>query len=147
MTPKSLLRQKEAGSHADELAAGGFQPVRDDASIADASRVTRVVCCSGKVYYDLVEERGDDRSVALVRVELLYPWPATAMAALRARYPAAKFVWCQEEPANMGAWTFVRDRFDWAGKATRRAAASPATGSSHKHKAQQAALVEAALRG
>ena len=147
MTPKSLLRQKEAGSHADELAAGGFQPVRDDASIADASRVTRVVCCSGKVYYDLVEERGDDRSVALVRVELLYPWPATAMAALRARYPASKFVWCQEEPANMGAWTFVRDRFDWAGKATRRAAASPATGSSHKHKAQQAALVEAALRG
>ncbi|MFN9276625.1 MAG: multifunctional oxoglutarate decarboxylase/oxoglutarate dehydrogenase thiamine pyrophosphate-binding subunit/dihydrolipoyllysine-residue succinyltransferase subunit [Planctomycetota bacterium] len=147
MTPKSLLRQKEAGSAADELAHGGFQQVRDDASIVDAAGVTRVVCCSGKVYYDLVDARGDDRSVALVRVELLYPWPATAMAALRARYPAAKFVWCQEEPANMGAWTFVRDRFDWAARATRRAAASPATGSSHKHKAEQAALIAAALRG
>ncbi|MFN9705262.1 MAG: 2-oxoglutarate dehydrogenase E1 component, partial [Planctomycetota bacterium] len=99
------------------------------------------------VYYDLADARGDDRGVALVRVELLYPWPATAMAALRARYPAAKFVWCQEEPANMGAWTFVRDRFDWAARATRRAAASPATGSSHKHKAEQAAWIAAALRG
>ena len=147
MTPKSLLRQKEAGSTADELAHGGFQQVRDDASIVDAASVTRVVCCSGKVYYDLADARGDDRSVALVRVELLYPWPATAMASLRARYPAAKFVWCQEEPANMGAWTFVRDRFDWAARATRRAAASPATGSSHKHKAEQAALIAAALRG
>jgi multifunctional 2-oxoglutarate metabolism enzyme len=145
MTPKSLLRQKEAGSAANELAVGGFRPVRDDASIADAAKVRTVVCCSGKVYYDLAEARGSDPTIALVRVELLYPWPASAMTALRARYRAAAFVWCQEEPANMGAWTFVRDRFDWQRHATRRAAASPATGSSPKHKAEQAAVVAAAL--
>ncbi len=145
MTPKSLLRQKEAGSAAAELATAGFAAVRDDASIRDAAAVLRVVCCAGKVYYDLVEARGADRSTALVRTELLYPWPATAMAALRARYPRAQFVWCQEEPANMGAWTFVRDRFAWHAASTRRAAASPATGMSQKHKAEQAAVVAAAL--
>jgi multifunctional 2-oxoglutarate metabolism enzyme len=146
MTPKSLLRQKEAGSSADELAAGGFHPVRDDASIPDAGKVKRVVCCSGKVYYDLVDARGDDRTVALVRVELLYPWPASTMAALRSKYGKAEFVWCQEEPANMGAWTFVRDRFAWTRGVSRRASASPATGNSQKHKAEQAAVVAAALR-
>jgi 2-oxoglutarate dehydrogenase E1 component len=146
MTPKSLLRQKEAGSAATELSAGGFRPVRDDDSIGAAGKVRTVVCCSGKVYYDLHEARGDDPTIALVRVELLYPWPQSAMASLRAKFAAAEFVWCQEEPANMGAWTFVRDRFDWARSATRRAAASPATGSSPKHKAEQAAVVQAALR-
>ncbi|MFN8823529.1 MAG: multifunctional oxoglutarate decarboxylase/oxoglutarate dehydrogenase thiamine pyrophosphate-binding subunit/dihydrolipoyllysine-residue succinyltransferase subunit [Planctomycetota bacterium] len=145
MTPKSLLRQKEAGSDAAELAAGGFTPVRDDASIADPKQVRRVVCSSGKVYYDLLEARGEDRSVALVRVELLYPFPTSALQALRQKYGAAEFVWCQEEPANMGAWTFVRDRFAFAKCSARRAAASPATGSSVKHKAEQAALVAAAL--
>lgn len=145
MTPKSLLRQKEAGNDAAEFAAGGFVTVRDDATIADAKAVRRVVCCTGKVYYDLLDARGDDRSVALVRLELLYPFPASAMQALRAKYAAAEFVWCQEEPANMGAWTFVRDRFPFASCSSRRAAASPATGSSVKHKAEQAALVAAAL--
>ena len=145
MTPKSLLRQKEAGNDAAEFATGGFVQVRDDATIADAKAVTRVVCCTGKVYYDLLEARGDDRHVALVRLELLYPWPATAMQVLRTKYPAAEFVWCQEEPANMGAWTFVRDRFPFSACSARRAAASPATGSSVKHKAEQAALVAAAL--
>jgi 2-oxoglutarate dehydrogenase E1 component len=145
MTPKSLLRQKEAGSPAEELAAGGFAPVRDDPTIADPGPVARVVCCAGKVYYDLLEARGDDRRTALVRVELLYPWPAAAMAALQARYPAAAFVWCQEEPANMGAWSYVRDRLPWAAVASRRAAASPATGLSQKHKAEQAAVVRQAL--
>ncbi|MBX3463489.1 MAG: multifunctional oxoglutarate decarboxylase/oxoglutarate dehydrogenase thiamine pyrophosphate-binding subunit/dihydrolipoyllysine-residue succinyltransferase subunit [Planctomycetes bacterium] len=144
MTPKSLLRMKEAGSAAEELATGRFAAVLDDGA-ADPAAVQRVVCCSGKVYYDLLEARGDDRGVALVRIELLYPWPAAAMQAVRARYPAATFVWCQEEPANMGAWTFVRDRFDWAARASRRAAASPATGSLQKHKAEQQALVAAAL--
>jgi 2-oxoglutarate dehydrogenase E1 component len=148
MTPKSLLRQKEAGSASQELAAGGFLPVRDDPTIspAAAAQVERVVCCSGKVYYDLLAARPAGHKLALVRLELLYPFPATALAALRARYPRAAFVWCQEEPANMGAWTYLRDRFPWASAATRRAAASPATGSSAKHKSEQAALVAAALR-
>jgi 2-oxoglutarate dehydrogenase E1 component len=145
MTPKSLLRQKEAGSTPEELATSTFVAVRDDAGIDRPGAVRRVVCCSGKVYYDLLDARGDDRSTALVRCELLYPWPASAMAALRTRYGKAEFVWCQEEPANMGAWTFVRDRFEWAGSAMRRAAASPATGSLQKHKAEQQALIAAAL--
>ena len=84
-------------------------------------------------------------AIALVRCELLYPWPATAMASLRAKYAEAAFVWCQEEPSNMGAWQFVRDRFDWAGCASRRASASPACGSLMKHKAEQQALVAMAL--
>jgi len=145
MTPKSLLRQKEAGSRPEELAAGVFETVRDDASVQDPAAVRRVVCCSGKVYYDLLEARGADRTVALVRVELLYPWPAAAMQSLRSRYGKAEFVWCQEEPANMGAWTFVRDRFEWSASAMRRAAASPATGSLQKHKAEQQAVTAAAL--
>ena len=145
MTPKSLLRQKDAGAAPSELATGGFAPVLDDPRITARAAVRRVVCCSGKVYYDLVAARGDDRSVALVRVELLYPWPAAAMVALRAQYPKAEFVWCQEEPANMGAWTFVRDRFAWTRGACRPAAASTATGSSLRHKAEQAAVAAAAL--
>lgn len=150
MTPKSLLRMKEAGSAASELAAPGFIPVRDDALFADAkqaAKVERVVCCSGKVYYDLLAARPADAPIALVRVELLYPWPASAMAQLQQRYRKAEFVWCQEEPANMGAWTYLRDRFAWQASAMRRAAASPATGSLLKHKAEQAALVQQALGG
>ncbi len=147
MTPKSLLRMKEAGSAPEELAEGRFTAVIDDSRLAGApaKNVRRVVCCSGKVYYDLLAAIGDDLGIALVRVELLYPWPASAMAALRARYGKAEFVWCQEEPANMGAWTFLRDRFDWSTRAMRPAAASPATGSLVRHKAEQAALVDKAL--
>jgi 2-oxoglutarate dehydrogenase E1 component len=148
MTPKSLLRQKEAGAGPEELASQPFLPVRDDARFADgaaAARVQRVIACSGKVYYDLVEARGDDAGTAIVRIELLYPWPASAVEAVRRRYPGAAWIWCQEEPANMGAWTFVRDRLPWAGTAMRRAAASPATGSLPKHKAEQQAVVTAAL--
>ncbi len=143
MTPKSLLRMKEAGSLPEELATGGLLPVRDDPAAAAAASL--VVCCSGKVYYDLLAARGDDANVALVRLELLYPWPAAAMQRLRTKYANARFVWCQEEPANMGAWTFVRDRFEWAQRASRPAAASPATGSLQRHKAEQQALVAAAL--
>ncbi|MFN3240271.1 MAG: multifunctional oxoglutarate decarboxylase/oxoglutarate dehydrogenase thiamine pyrophosphate-binding subunit/dihydrolipoyllysine-residue succinyltransferase subunit [Planctomycetota bacterium] len=146
MTTKSLLRQKDAGSSLAEFTEHGFRAVLDDEAIEEPAKVTRVVVCSGKVYYDLKAERGDDRTVALVRTELLYPWPASALAALQKRYRKAEFVWCQEEPENMGSWQFVRDRFDWDGKATRKAAASPATGSLQRHKAEQAAVVANALR-
>jgi 2-oxoglutarate dehydrogenase E1 component len=149
MTPKSLLRQKEAGSPVAELSQVGFQPVKDDAAFAasgrDPKRVKRVVACSGKVYYDLVDARGDRDDVAIVRLELLYPFPETPLAELRSKYGAASWVFCQEEPQNMGAWTFVRDRFDWASWATRPAAASPATGSLQRHKQEQADLVVRAL--
>ena len=145
MTTKSLLRQKMAGSTLQELTEHAFRAVLDDDSIAKPDAVKRVVVCSGKVYYDLLEARGDDRSIALVRCELLYPWPHSMLLALQQRYAKAEFVWCQEEPANMGSWQFVRDRFDWAGCSSRRAAASPATGSLQRHKAEQQALVAAAL--
>lgn len=145
MTTKSLLRQKDAGSSLEELCQPGFAPVLDDPAIDQPKAVQRVVVCSGKVYYDLVAARGDDRSVAIVRTELLYPWPATALRAALKRYGKAEVIWCQEEPENMGAWQFVRDRHEWAGRATRRAAASPATGSLQRHKAEQQALVEEAL--
>lgn len=146
MTTKSLLRQKDAGSPLEELSGHAFLPVLDDPVIDDPKKVTRVICCAGKVYYDLVAARGDDRTVAIVRAELLYPWPKSALQALQKRYGKADWIWCQEEPENMGSWQFVRDRFDWAGKAVRKAAASPATGSQKRHKAEQQALVEAALK-
>ncbi|MCK5940630.1 MAG: multifunctional oxoglutarate decarboxylase/oxoglutarate dehydrogenase thiamine pyrophosphate-binding subunit/dihydrolipoyllysine-residue succinyltransferase subunit, partial [Planctomycetes bacterium] len=145
MTTKSLLRQKEAGSSLEDLTEHGFRAVLDDPAIDDPKKVKRVVVCSGKVYYDLKAARGDDQSVALVRTELLYPWPASELQRLKKRYAKAKFVWCQEEPENMGSWQFVRDRFAWDGKATRKPAASPATGSLQRHKAEQQALVERAL--
>jgi len=145
MTTKSLLRQKMAGATLSELSDQSFRAVIDDDAIEKPSAVKRVVVCSGKVYYDLVAARGDDRSVALVRCELLYPWPRSMLAALQARYSQAKFVWCQEEPENMGSWHFVRDRLAWHSQSSRRAAASPATGSLQRHKAEQAALVAAAL--
>ncbi|MBK8100410.1 MAG: multifunctional oxoglutarate decarboxylase/oxoglutarate dehydrogenase thiamine pyrophosphate-binding subunit/dihydrolipoyllysine-residue succinyltransferase subunit [Planctomycetes bacterium] len=144
MTPKSLLRMKEAGSAAAALAAGGFLPVIDD-PVGDPGSVRRVVVCSGKVFYDLIEARGDDAAVALVRAELLYPWPAAAFSALQRRYRKAEWVWCQEEPQNMGAWQHVRDRLPGVTYLGRRAAASPATGSLPKHKAEQQDLVQRAV--
>jgi 2-oxoglutarate decarboxylase len=155
-TPKSLLRHPRCVSSLEEMADGGFRPVIDDAA-ADPSLVARVVMCSGKVYYDLLKAREEKRQsdVAIVRVEQLYPFPAE-VAQVIARYsPSAELVWCQEEPQNMGAWRFVRERFQdgevpsggrlprYAG---RRASASPAAGTLRAHTAEQEALVADALR-
>src|SRR5690606_25660884 len=111
MTPKSLLRHKLAVSSLDELARGAFQTVIPDTTAKKGAKVERVVACSGKVYYDLVEEaarRGID-NVAIVRVEQLYPFPRELLAAELAGYPAAKHViWCQEEPQNQGAWYQIK---------------------------------------
>ena len=147
MTPKSMLRQRTAGSAIEDLADGTFQPVLCDVSGSDAA-VTRVVLCTGKVYYDLAEsvsENGLD-GVALVRVEQLAPFPIQQVQDVLARFPAREhLVWCQEEPSNMGAWTFVRNRLPFTGYAGRRAAGSPATGVTLVHKAEQAALIRTAL--
>jgi 2-oxoglutarate dehydrogenase E1 component len=145
MTPKSLLRLKDAGGSPEELSDGTFAPVIDDHD-ADAAAVTCVICCSGKVFYDLRAMRPTDGSVALVRFELLYPWPAAAVAALAVKYAKAEWVWCQEEPANMGALAHVRNRLPWRRLASRPAAASPATGSLHRHQKEQRDLVADALR-
>jgi 2-oxoglutarate dehydrogenase E1 component len=153
-TPKSLLRHPRATSLPAELAQGSFQRVLDDAS-ADPARVRRVLLCSGKVYYDLLEaEERLAAPVAIVRVEQIYPWPADRLAALLARYPnASSVLWVQEEPRNMGGWTFVRERLEALvggrsfGYAGRSESASPAVGSMRLHREQQAALVDAAFEG
>jgi 2-oxoglutarate dehydrogenase E1 component len=112
MSPKSLLRHKAAVSTMDELANGHFQPVIDDPHVADKSAVTRVVLCSGKVFYDLDaarDEKGADH-VALVRIEQLYPLPEVQLREILSSYPReANVVWCQEEPMNQGAWYSIQD--------------------------------------
>jgi 2-oxoglutarate dehydrogenase E1 component len=156
MTPKSLLRLPAAASRIEDLATGGFQPVIDDAEIADAAAVRKVVLCSGKVYYDVIEARKQtsDRSVAIVRLEQFYPFPLRTVQEILAKYAGAtQFAWVQEEPHNMGGWTFVRDRLQellsdsselrYVG---RSASASPATGSYSLHQSEQAQIVTEALK-
>jgi 2-oxoglutarate dehydrogenase E1 component len=151
MTPKSLLRHKEAVSPIDEFAAGYFREVLDDAK-ADADKVRRVVLCSGKVYYDLAERRNELKSneVAVVRLEQFYPFPEEQMRGVLGRYRRARdWLWVQEESQNMGGWAFVEPRFKAMGVAVeyvgRDASASPATGSHRVHDREQKELVEAAL--
>jgi 2-oxoglutarate dehydrogenase E1 component len=166
MTPKSLLRHKRCVSRLDELAdASTFHRVLwDDAEQGGAvklvrdDKVRRVVLCTGKVYYDLFEERekrGID-DVYLLRVEQLYPFPMKALATELARFKAADVVWCQEEPKNMGSWTFVEPYLEWvldhAGSRVKRpryvgrpAAASPAVGQMSKHLAQLQAFLDDAF--
>ena len=113
MTPKSLLRHKLSVSTMTELAEGRFQPVIDEVDSIDAGKVKRIVFCSGKVYYDLLERRRADKiaEVALVRIEELYPFPADDYLAILDRYGNARdIVWCQEEPQNQGAWYQIRHR-------------------------------------
>jgi hypothetical protein len=112
-TPKSLLRLPQAASHLEDLTTGTFRPVLDDPDQgvqARAATLERVVLCSGKIYYDLVNEAGKrgDRRPAIVRLEGLYTFPEDSLKAVLARYPAAReVIWAQEEPRNMGAWTYV----------------------------------------
>jgi 2-oxoglutarate dehydrogenase E1 component len=155
MTPKSLLRLPAASSSIDELANGGFQPLIDDVEITDRDAVTRIVLCSGKVYYDLMEARkkSEERSVAVVRLEQFYPFPLQSVRDMLKKYPNAKeLVWAQEEPQNMGGWTFVHERLenllrdcDRPKYVGRSASASPATGSYSIHQKEQAELLNEAL--
>jgi 2-oxoglutarate dehydrogenase E1 component len=160
MTPKSLLRHKLAVSSLAEMEQGThFRFVYPEAdAIAAPDKVRRVVLSTGKVYYDLLQERRDAgaKDVALLRLEQLYPFPARTLAAELAKYPNADVVWCQEEPENMGAWQFLDRRIEavlagLGGKAKRpsfvgrREAASPATGLARTHNAEQKALVSQAL--
>ena len=167
MTPKSLLRHKLAVSDADAFTTGSsfHRVLWDDAQkghsetvLKPDAEIRRVVLCSGKVYYDLLAER-DERGIEdvyLLRVEQFYPFPAQSMVHELGRFPEADVVWCQEEPKNQGAWTFMEPNLEWVlgrldtaaerpayvGRAT---SASPATGLASAHKAQQAALVNDAL--
>jgi len=155
MTPKSLLRLPAATSANDQITSGGFQPVIDDAEVADAGVVERIIFCSGKVFYDLNEARrkGGQRRVAIVRVEQFYPFPLSSLKEVVAKYSgASELFWCQEEPKNMGGWTFMEakfedlipggDRLRYIGRAE---SPSPATGSYAVHMKEQERLVRDAL--
>jgi 2-oxoglutarate dehydrogenase E1 component len=167
MTPKSLLRHKLCVSRAEEFTEGSsFHRVlwddaqygNSDTQLAPDDKIKRVVMCSGKVYFDLLEERDargiDD--VYILRFEQFYPFPAISAVKELERFKNAEMVWCQEEPKNQGAWTFMEPNLEWVlGRikakharpvyAGRAASASPATGLASQHKAQQAALVNDAL--
>ena len=156
LTPKSLLRNKEAASPLSEFTKGKFHtvlPERDEA--IDPKEVVRLVMCSGKVYYDLVKQRAEKKitDVAIIRLEQLYPFPHKALATELKKYPKVEeVIWCQDEPQNQGAWFFVQHnildnmtdgmKLAYAG---RPASASPACGYAHLHQEQQKSLLNAAF--
>ena len=158
-TPKSLLRHKLAVSSLADMSDGRFQFVIPEIdAIAPPDKVRRVVICSGKVYYDLLAERRahEETDVAIIRLEQLYPFPENTLGRVLTPYHNADVVWCQEEPENMGAWSFIDRRLEKVLgrldiKVTRpayfgrEAAASPATGQARVHTREQATLVAAAL--
>ena len=167
MTPKSLLRHKMCISDVEDFTDGSsfHRVLWDDAerghsdhTLAADDKIKRVVMCSGKVYYDLLEER-DKRGlddVYLLRIEQFYPFPAQSLMKELERFKNAEMVWCQEEPRNQGAWSFIEPNIEWVLTrldakhkrpvyAGRAASASPATGLASQHKAQQEALVNDAL--
>src|SRR5688500_4161470 len=155
MTPKSLLRKKEAASAIDELANRSFQTVIPEIETLEPKDVKRIIACCGKVYYDLIPKRKELKrtDVAVIRVEQLYPFPHKQFEAEMKRYPAAtEVIWCQEEPQNQGAWyqtahyfrENMRDdqKLHYAGRA---ASAAPASGYAARHAETQKALVEQAF--
>ncbi len=167
MTPKSLLRHKFCVSDVEDFVEGSSfhrvlwddaQKGHSDTTLKSDKDIKRVVMCAGKVYYDLLEERDargiDD--VYLMRIEQFYPFPAHSLIKELERFKGAEIIWCQEEPKNQGAWSFIEPNIEWAltrlkakhsrpKYVGRPASASPATGLASQHKAQQAALVDAAL--
>ena len=168
MTPKSLLRYKRCVSNlSDFTTKNSFHRVLDDDAYNKNSgliklkhndRIKKVVMCSGKIYYDLVEARENvnNENVVFIRIEQLYPFPAKTLANLLKKYENAKFIWCQEEPKNMGAWNtvrnyidrtleiiyFTKDKVEYVG---RKASSSTATGNLNKHLAQQKEILEKIL--
>jgi len=158
MSPKSLLRHKEAISTLEDLAQGAFKTVLPDTESTEANEVTRLIFCSGKVYYDLIERRRteEQKHVAIVRIEQLYPFPEEDLQEAIAQYKNVKeVIWCQEEPMNQGAWYSSQHHMrrvvqrlnpgvylDYAG---REASAAPAAGYMALHIEQQEQLIKDAL--
>ncbi|MDA7598691.1 2-oxoglutarate dehydrogenase E1 component [Alphaproteobacteria bacterium] len=160
MTPKSLLRHKACVSDLADMGPGtSFHRVLDEQGTkVNHGKAKRVIMCSGKVYFDLAAARDEAKAwdIEILRLEQIYPFPAKAMQAYIAATPKAEFIWCQEEPRNMGSWSFVREyieeimedvgtkqtKLKYAGRAS---AASPATGNLGRHNDEQAALIAAAL--
>jgi len=149
MTPKALLRHPACVSSLGELTQGGFQEIIDD-PIADPRKVRRVLFCTGKIYYDLLAyaQVNQRKDVAIVRFEQLYPMPEPQLDALYLRYPKAEFYWIQEEPKNMGAWTYML-RFEQNRSLkliSRKSSASPATGYAKVHEREQQGIVQQAFK-
>ena len=152
-TPKSLLRAKTAQSPIEALTSGTFDEMLDDPFVDDemASRVRKVVLCTGKISHDMMAVRNGsgDAPIAVLRVEQLYPWPASALEVMLRRYPNARdIIWLQEEPENMGAWNFVKGRlYEKHGddyritRVSRPESGSPATGSAKIHQQEEAELL------
>ena len=170
MTPKSLLRHKKCVSNILEFSKKStFHRVLEDDAYSKVNnllelkkqddKIKKVVMCSGKIYYDLVEarEKFKNDSVTFIRLEQLYPFPVKTLANILKRYTKAKFIWCQEEPMNMGAWNTVRNYIDRTLKIVnngdksvkyvgRKATSSTATGNFNKHLAQQKEILEKILK-
>ena len=168
MTPKSLLRHKDVSNIQEFMKKSTFLSIRDDAyskinNLLDLKKrddqIKKVVICSGKIYYDLIEarEKYKNNKVTFIRLEQLYPFPAKTLANILKRYSKANFFWCQEEPMNMGAWNTVRNYIDrtldmvnFGDKSVkyvgRKAASSTATGNFNKHLAQQKEILEKILK-
>jgi 2-oxoglutarate dehydrogenase E1 component len=155
MSPKSLLRHKQAVSTLADITEGGFQNVIGEIEALDAEKVQRIVLCSGKVYFDLVEKRREAGldTVALLRIEQLYPFPEADLRGILGQFPnASQFVWCQEEPLNQGAWYSSQHHMRrvipegrYLEHVSRPASASPAVGYYDVHVSQQQAVVARAL--
>jgi 2-oxoglutarate dehydrogenase E1 component len=152
-TPKRLLRHPKAVSSINDLMSGSFREVIDDTTGIELSRVSRVLICSGQVYYDVLAAREERKipDVAIVRLEQMYPFPAAQVRDILARYPeTAQVVWVQEEPRNMGAWRFVQEQMQPVLESTQRVlryagrapSASPASGSLKRHQEELAELLE-----
>ena len=169
MTPKSLLRHKRCVSDISEFVTkSSFHRVlEDDAyskknnliSLKKDNKIKKVVMCSGKIYYDLIEEREKTKidDVIFIRLEQLYPFPAKTLAKILKNYKNAKFIWCQEEPKNMGAWNTVRNYIERTLEMInfkdinvkfvgRSASSTTATGNANKHLAQQKEILEKILK-
>jgi 2-oxoglutarate dehydrogenase E1 component len=152
--PKSMLRLKAAASQLSDFTSGTFRPFIPDAQVTSPQRL---IMCSGKIYWELLAERArlGDTTTAIARVEQLYPLPSAEIIAEMNRNPNAKVVWVQDEPANQGPWPYLSSTLSEAlrsagssrtiERVSRRAAASPATGSVHVHEEEQKALIAEAL--
>ena len=153
MTPKSLLRADFASSRVEEFTSGGFEEILGSPKVGSAEKMERVILCSGKVYYDLLNYREAQKigDAAIIRIEQLYPLAEKKLSANIKPYPkTAKLVWCQEESQNMGAWSFIEPRLRQlfgrdVAYAGRNASASPAVGALATHKREQACLIAEAF--
>ena len=149
MSPKSLLRHPEVVSPISDFTKGGFKEVIDD-SYVDSKKVSKLLLCSGKIYFDLLHEQQkfNRKDIAIIRVEQLFPFPEKQIAAIRKKYgKQAKADWVQEEPENMGAWTYILRKYrkDIEEGIFRPASASPATGFSKIHNLEQQEIVKKAF--